>query len=221
MVRKAPFLHQQGWNALLFDLRAHGESGGTLRTLGFNERQDVRAAVDFARARAPEAPVALWGISFGAATAVFAAAEDPQVAAVICDSSFRSLRDTTGHHLSLFRRFRWWTRIVPTWPIKDEVLFWFERRTGVDPDALDVEKAAEKLRDRPTLFVANTGDRRMPQEIAFDLQKAAGSRAAVLVIPGTTHGGAWREGTAPYEAAVAKVLEEARAADGPARLAAR
>ena len=96
MVGKTKFLHDQGWNALLFDLRAHGESGGTMRTLGYLERGDVHAAVELARARTPGPPVVLWGISFGGATAVFTAAEDPQVAAVVCDSSFRSLRDTTS-----------------------------------------------------------------------------------------------------------------------------
>jgi pimeloyl-ACP methyl ester carboxylesterase len=220
MVRKVPFLHEQGWSALLFDLRFHGESGGALRSLGYFEREDVHAAVGFARGR-QKGPVALWGISFGAATAVFAAAEDPEVAAVVCDSSFRSLRDTTRHHLDLFRGFRWWLRLVPSWPVADEVLFWFERRTGADPDELDVEKAAARLRPRPVLFVANSGDRRMPPEIAFDLQKAAGERATVLVVPGHSHGGAWREGQAPYQEAVRKILEEARAAPGLQRVAAR
>ena len=220
MVRKVPFLHEQGWNALLFDLRFHGKSGGKMRSLGFFEKDDVRAAADLARKRAP-GPVVLWGISVGGATALFSAAEDPQVAGVICDSSFRSLRDTTSHHLALFRHFRWWLRLVPVWPISDEVLFWFQRRTGVDPDALDVVKAAAKLRPRPALFVANSGDQRMPQEIAFELQKAAGENATVLVIPGHSHGGAWREGTAPYEEAVKKLLEAARAEPAPQRMAAR
>lgn len=220
MVGKVPFLHEQGWNALLFDLRFHGESGGKMRSLGFFERQDVRAAADLAQERSP-GPVVLWGISVGGATAMFTAAEDPRVAGVVCDSSFRSLRDTTRHHLALFRQFRWWLRLVPVWPVSDEVLFWFQRRTGVDPDALDVVKAAAKLRPRPALFVANAGDQRMPQDIAFDLQKAAGENASVLVIPGHSHGGAWREGTAPYEEAVKKLLEAARAEPGPQRMAAR
>src|SRR5258707_12443769 len=30
MVKKVPFLHKLGWNALLFDLRHHGESGGNV-----------------------------------------------------------------------------------------------------------------------------------------------------------------------------------------------
>jgi alpha-beta hydrolase superfamily lysophospholipase len=220
MVGKVPFLHAQGWNALVFDLRCHGESGGTVRTLGFYEREDVHAAVGFARGRS-EGPVVLWGISVGGATSVLTAAEDPSVAGVVCDSSFRSLRDTAPHHLKLFRRFRWWARLVPAWPVADEILFWFERRTGADPDAIDVEKAAARLRPRPALFVANTGDRRMPQEIAFDLQKAAGERASVLVIPGESHGGAWREGEAPYAEAVKKLLEAARAERVPERIAPR
>ena len=30
MVKKVPFVHEQGWNALLFDLRHHGASGGKI-----------------------------------------------------------------------------------------------------------------------------------------------------------------------------------------------
>ena len=65
MVGKVPFLHEQGWNALLFDLRFHGESGGKMRSLGFFEREDVHAAIDLARQRSP-GPVVLWGVSVGA-----------------------------------------------------------------------------------------------------------------------------------------------------------
>src|SRR6185295_6163583 len=101
MVGKVPFLHEQGWNALLFDLRFHGKSGGKMSTLGFFEKDDVHAAVALARERSP-GPVVLWGVSVGGATAMFAAAEDQQVAGVVCDSTFRSLRDTTSHHIVLF-----------------------------------------------------------------------------------------------------------------------
>src|SRR5262249_50437313 len=220
MVKKVPFLHDQGWNALLFDLRFHGESGGTMRSLGWYERQDVHAAIDLARQRA-KGPVVLWGISFGGATAVLTAAEDPGVAGVICDSSYRSLRDTARHHVQLFRRFAWWVRGIPAWPVSGEALFWFRPKTGVTPRHPAMRKAAARLRPRPALFVANSGDRRMPQEIAFELKAAAGEHAEVLVIPGQSHGGAWREGTAPYETAVEKVLEAARATAAPQVASAR
>src|SRR5258706_12202631 len=120
MVRKTPFLHEHGWNALLFDLRHHGESGGDSTTFGLKEREDVRAAIAEARRRSPE-PVVLWGVSLGGASVVMAAAEDPSVAGVVCDSSYRDLPDTVRHHVALFRGFRWWLRIVPPWPLTDQV----------------------------------------------------------------------------------------------------
>src|SRR6187200_594997 len=64
MVKKVPFLHKQGWNALLFDLRHHGQSGGDASSFGFFEKQDVHAATAFARTRA-QGPVVLWGVSLG------------------------------------------------------------------------------------------------------------------------------------------------------------
>lgn len=208
MVRRAPFVHGAGWNALLLDLRHHGASGGETTTFGAKEKEDVEAAVRLARERCP-GPVVLWGVSLGGASVVFAAAEDPAVAGVICDSSYRSLEDTVRHHLQLFRGWRWWLRIVPRWPVADLTVFWIGRRGGFDPATVDVLAAAARLAGRPALFVANSEDRRMPKEIAFDLQAAVGPGAEVLIVPGKSHGGAWRDGTAAYEAAAAALLEAA------------
>ncbi|HUL79972.1 MAG TPA: alpha/beta hydrolase [Vicinamibacteria bacterium] len=214
MVRRVPFVHQEGWNALLFDLRHHGASGGEAMTFGVKEKEDVKAAVRLARERSPGL-VVLWGVSLGGASVVLAAAEDPEVAGVICDSSYRSLDDTARHHLELFRSFRWWLRLVPRWPLADLTIFWIGRRGGFDPATVDIRAAASRLAGRPALFVANSGDRRMPKEIAFDLQAAVGRGAEVLVVPGQSHGGAWRDGTAAYQAAAAALLESARQRASP------
>ena len=150
MVRRLAFVHGEGWNALVFDLRRHGASGGDATTFGAKEKEDVKAAARLARDRAP-GPVVLWGVSLGAASVVLAAAEDPRVAGVICDSSYRSLADTVRHHLRLFRTFRPWLRIVPVWPVADEIVFWMGRRGGFDPSLVDVRAAAAHLAgDRPS-----------------------------------------------------------------------
>ena len=208
MIKKVPFLHGSGWNALLFDLRHHGASGGDASTFGDRERLDVQAARAFAATRAT-GTVVYWGVSLGAAAATLAAAEDATVGGLVCDSTYRSLRDTVRHHMGLFRRFRWWLRLVPSWPVASEVVWWMGRRGDFDPDAVDLVAAASRLSGRPALFVCNSGDRRMPPEIAFELKAAAGEGARVLVVPGNSHGGAWREGTAAYEKAVSDLLEEA------------
>jgi pimeloyl-ACP methyl ester carboxylesterase len=218
MIRRVPFVHEAGWNALVFDLRHHGESAGKATTFGAKEKEDVKAAAGLARSRSP-GPVVLWGVSLGAASSVLAAAEDPQAAGVICDSSYRSLEDTVRHHVQLARGWRWWLAIVPSWPVADEAVFWMGRRGDFDPRTVDVRAAAARLAGRPALFVANSEDRRMPKEIAFDLKAAAGKDAEVLIVPGRSHGGAWRDGTAAYRAAAQVVLD--RAAAGPGRLASR
>ncbi len=205
MVRRLPFVHGEGWNALAFDLRRHGASGGEATTFGAREKEDVKAAVRLARERLV-GPVVLWGVSLGAASAVLAAAEDPQVDGVVCDSSYLSLEDTVRHHLRLFRGWRLWLRVVPVWPVAEEAVFWMGRRGGFAPASVDVRAAASHLQGRPTLFVANSEDRRMPKEIAFALQGAAGRDAEVLVVPGRSHGGAWRDGTTAYAAAVHALL---------------
>ena len=220
MVKKAPFLVREGWNALLFDLRHHGESGGETTTLGLKEKEDVKAAIALARSRSP-GPVVLWGVSLGGATATFAAGDDPNVGGLVCDSSYRSLRDTVSHHLVLFRGFRWWGQLVPRWPAGDVAVFWMGRRGAFDPDQVDVMAAARKIKGRPALFVCNSDDRRMPKEIAFELKDAAGARAKVLVVPGTSHGGAYRDATAAYEHAVGELLNEVVSGASEQRLASR
>jgi pimeloyl-ACP methyl ester carboxylesterase len=219
MVRRVPFVHDAGWNTLLFDLRHHGASGGEATTFGAKEKKDVEAAARLARERSPR-PVVLWGVSLGGASVVLAAAEDPAVAGVICDSSYRSLSDTVHHHLQLFRHFRWWLRLVPSWPVAELTTFWMGERGGFDPGTVNVQAAAARLAGRPALFVANSEDVRMPKEIAFDLRHAVGPGAEVLIVPGKSHGGAWRDGTAAYEAAAAKLLAEATHGTA-ARVAAR
>jgi pimeloyl-ACP methyl ester carboxylesterase len=218
MVKKAPFLVREGWNALLFDLRHHGESGGPACTLGIKEKGDVIAAVALARSKSA-GPVVVWGVSLGAASATLAAASDPAIGALVCDSSYRSLRDTISHHLALFRGFLWWGGLVPKWPVADEVAFWMGRRGGFDPDQVDLVAAARKLNGRPALFVCNSDDPRMPKEIAFELKDAVGARARVLVVPGKSHGGAYRDGTAAYEHAVSGLLGEVLDDASPQRLA--
>lgn len=208
MVKKVPFLAARGWNTLLLDLRRHGASGGTTTSFGAAEKLDALGAVDWIRQR-DDGPVALWGVSLGGATATLAAAEAPEIAALVCDSTYRSVPDTVNHHLTLAREWRWWLRLVPQWPVADIVLFWIRQRAGFDPRQVDVVAAARRLQGRPALFVAASGDRRMPSAIAFELKDAAGAAARVLVVPSQSHGGAYRDGQAAYEAAVGVVLDEA------------
>jgi len=86
-VHVAPWLHEAGFNVLLFNWRAHGNSEGEVVTLGFNERYDLIAAVQFAKSQGAER-VGVLGFSMGGAVAIATAAVYEDINAVVADSPF-------------------------------------------------------------------------------------------------------------------------------------
>ncbi|MEN9570332.1 MAG: hypothetical protein RL172_1563 [Bacteroidota bacterium] len=58
---------KMGYNTLLIDFRAHGNSGGNTSTIGFYETEEVKLAYQFIKEQG-EQNIILWGISMGAAT---------------------------------------------------------------------------------------------------------------------------------------------------------
>lgn len=79
---------QRGYDALVYDSRAHGESEGNACTYGYYEKRDLSRALDLP---AP-GPIVVVGVSLGGAVALQAAAEDPRITAVVAVSSFSDLR---------------------------------------------------------------------------------------------------------------------------------
>jgi pimeloyl-ACP methyl ester carboxylesterase len=201
MLPEAAFAHELGYDVLLFDFRHHGQSGGNLTTLGYQERLDVLGAVRYARGELKSArPVVAWGISMGAAAALMAAADSAEIDAVISDSTFLSFEDTAIHHLKLFLH-------LPGFPIAYEVIHWAAWRGNFRPADLDLEKAVDRINPRPVLFVGVEGDRRMPPAIARTLYVRASSPAKqLLILPGSRHGEGFNQARAQYEKSVREFL---------------
>lgn len=213
MLPDSEFGHKLGYNAVLFDLRHQGASAGEVSTIGYQERLDVDAAVEYALHRENAArPVIVWGVSMGAAASLMAAADNPDIAAVISDSTFLSYSHMIRHHYYLFRniarrRGAWWFPPLPAFPIVNEVIFLASRRGHFDPADFDLEKAVTKIGTRPILFVGVQGDQRMPPEIARRLYGDAESEFKdIVIVPGTRHGEGFKSGNKQYEAAVTEFL---------------
>ncbi len=80
-----------GFNVLLIDSRAHGESGGDSVTWGVYEKYDLDQWVDWIRQRFPSGLIGIHGVSMGAATALMHAElneKNKRVAFYIADSSY-------------------------------------------------------------------------------------------------------------------------------------
>ena len=198
---RAQFGHELGYNGLLFDLRHHGQSGGQITSLGYYERLDVLGAVRYAlEVQKAQRPVILWGVSMGAVASLLAAAESPEVSAVISDSAFLSLAETVRHHWKLLIH-------LPSFPVANEVTWGVGWRAGFPTDELDSVKAVERIGQRPILFVAVQGDRRMPPAIAERLYARAQSPLKkIVILPGSRHGEGFNQSREEYQRAVREFL---------------
>ncbi len=86
----APTLHGLGWNILVIDLRAHGQSEGRFCTGGAAEVEDVVQVMNQLRAQRPRdtRTLVLFGVDLGAAVACGVAAREGAVAGVVADSLY-------------------------------------------------------------------------------------------------------------------------------------
>jgi uncharacterized protein len=108
MLPMAAELARRGFNCVLYDSRANGESGGLNCTFGYYEKKDLSAYIDSTSARIPGSkPYGVFGNSLGAAVAIQAMAEDPRLACGVIESPFASLRDVIHDYFArmFFLRF--------------------------------------------------------------------------------------------------------------------
>ncbi len=96
---------EMGFNILLLDLRAHGDSQGDRCSAGYHERHDVAAVIDQWRAAHPQATQRLWlfGASMGAAVATAVAAGRDDLAGLVIDSPYADFATAAAAHLRLLR----------------------------------------------------------------------------------------------------------------------
>lgn len=90
----AKILSQEGFNTVLYDSRANGESGGLNCTFGYYEKRDLSRYIDSVSIRFPDSqPYAVYGNSLGAAVSIQSLAVDKRLVCGIAESPFADLRN--------------------------------------------------------------------------------------------------------------------------------
>lgn len=184
-------LARDGHSVLLLDLRGHGGSQDAPCTLGAREQHDVRAGLELLRREGlAGSGVALIGHSLGAVAVLLAAADRPDVRAVVVEAPFDSYRETTYHHARLYYG-------LPRWlPLTRLAVAAAEWRAGFDADDVDTVAAARRIA-APLLLIVDGGDARMPEAVVrrvFDAHAAAHpGRTTLWVAAGAPHCGAWMD----------------------------
>ncbi len=176
-------LFDAGFTVLLFDLRAHGESGGERVSGGFFEKDDMLGAYDFLLERgAPPGRVGVLGISMGAAIALLGSSEEPGVRAVVSDSAFAHVEDLIASETARATVFpRWMVPVfVPGMKAVARVAY------GIDMGRVAPEKVVGSL-GYPVLIIHGEADTRIPVEHAVRLREAAYAGSELWTLPGVEH----------------------------------
>lgn len=168
----AAWLPHHGFHTLMFDYRGYGQSEGRVTREG--TIMDGHAAVAYAaqRAKAMGLPLFAYGQSLGGAVAVVVAAEHPEIAAVVAESSFASYRGIAARHgAGLF--FSEWLggTLARAWV-----------SGGYDP--ID---AVAKISPRPILVIGAEHDTICYPELARELYDAAREPKEWWLVPDAGH----------------------------------
>lgn len=150
MLRRARFLNQAGYAALLVDLPAHGESSGDRITFGAREAAGVTTALEYLRRELPGERVGIIGVSLGAASAVLAEPK-PAPNAVILESMYPTIEEAVADRLVM--------RLGPLGASLVPPLLWqMSLRTGVHAQDLRPIQLLPRL-GAPVLIVSGTEDK--------------------------------------------------------------
>jgi pimeloyl-ACP methyl ester carboxylesterase len=168
---------RRGYDVVVYDSRAHGESEGEACTYGYYEKADLQRVIDAVES----GPVAVIGISLGGAVALQAAAIDPRIRTVVGVSTFSDLRTVA-------------TERAPWFASAEEIEAAFRAAESIAKFRVDeVSPMASAARIRiPVLLVHGQDDRETPAAHSQRVLGALPGPKRLILVPGAGHDDALR-----------------------------
>ena len=179
LLAPAAALHEQGYTTILADFRGAGGSTGSDTTLGVREADDVAVVFAAARARWPDQPLVLYGVSMGSAAIVHAVATRGLApTALILESPFDSLLHTAAARFQAFG--------LPATPSAQALIFWGGVQQRQNGFAFSPADDARRVRC-PTLILHGERDPRATTAQSRAVFDQLGGEKVFSEFPDTGH----------------------------------
>ena len=165
----AASFHRAGkFHLILVDLRAHGDSGGNILSFGKKEVLDVKAVLSYidAEPSLKRLPFGCYGLSMGGAISILAAAEYPEIRAVVSDSSYSDLGKAIARALQI-------SYDIPRLVVGQTIIWGTQARIGASALSLSPASVVLKISPRPVLIIHGTADLTTPYHEGEEIYNAA------------------------------------------------
>lgn len=193
-------LSRHGINVVLFDLRAHGQSGGEYCTFGACEKHDVSTVVDMLLARDSTQKIGVLGHSLGGAIALQTLAEDKRLQFGVIESTFHSLEAVVEQYGVNYFGIR------SPWLAHHTL----DKAAGIahfNPYEVMPCESARQI-TQPIFMSHGDQDERIPWQFGKqNFDQLASADKQWYLIAGAHHNGLWQTGGAAYEAALMGFLD--------------
>ena len=176
---------EAGFNVLVPDLRAHGKSTGEKISMGWFEKEDVKAWINHVLAEDDKAEIILFGGSMGAAT-VMMASGDPlpeQVKLLIADCGYSSVYGEFSEMLKSALK-------LPPTPILFFADIFAKKRLGFSLKNASCINQLHKNK-LPLLLIHGTKDKFVPHQAMEENLKATQGKKDSLLIKDAPHLSSW------------------------------
>lgn len=191
-----------GFNVLLVDQRAHGESEGKYLTFGVNERFDCLSWASYAAERfGNDVKIYLYGISMGASTVLMASALPlpKSVSGIVADCGYTSPKDII---FSVLRDHH-----VPAAPVYAVARLGARLFCGFDLDSASAPDALSRSHI-PVLFIHGDDDRFVPCRMSREnFEASAAEHKKLLIVHNAGHGLSYMLDRPAYLSALHEFLE--------------
>ncbi|WP_075589740.1 alpha/beta hydrolase [Labilibacter marinus] len=185
-------LSKHGYNSVLVDLRAHGQSEGKYTTFGYHEKYDMSILVDsLMKMNNVSHHIGIWGNSLGAAVSLQAMSIDKRIKFGIIESTFADFKTvvheysagTVGFNVPILNNYAiWWAEIIGDFNGKEVV-----------------PSEAVKNISQAVMMVHGTVDSNIDIKYGKkNFKNLASTEKSFVEVPNANHGNVWQVGGERY-----------------------